>query len=114
MTRASATHRRFLVAWAIGFPTMFLMGWRDGFGVLLTVSGLLLMWAGWRLARDPDEWRSFRDAAVGGRRLAARSLPDSALVRWAFAVGFLAIGAGWTFGGVLGGLAVIGLYEYPA
>jgi hypothetical protein len=110
----SATHVRFVVAWAIGFPTLFLIGLHDGFGALMTLSGLLLMWAGWRLVRDEREWRSFHDATVRGRRFASRTFPDSALARWSFAVGFLIVGAGWAVGGVLGALALLGRYEYPA
>ena len=106
--RWSPTHVRFVVAWAIGLAAIFLMDVHDGLGSLLLPSGLILIWAGVALARNPREWDLLM-ASIGPRR--ARHLPGWG--RWVFAVGLAVIGAGWALGGVLGVLAIFGLYEYP-
>ena len=104
-SRWTPTHARLVVAWVIGFPTLFLMDVHDGFGSLLLLSGLLLIWSGVVIARDPGEAERFSAALYGPR--------SGASMRWAFASGLIVIGAGFTVGGVLGVLALLGLYEYP-
>jgi hypothetical protein len=110
-SRWSPTHLRFVAAWAIGLAGMLLIDVSDGFGVLLLPSGLLLCWTGLALVRDRHEWDRFRLAAARQSRTA--SLADRAFVRGVFAAGFLIIGAGWTLGGALGALALVGEYTFP-
>lgn len=41
----------------------------------------------------------------------ALGLPNA--FRWPFVAGLAVVGAGWAFGGVLGVLALLGLYDFP-
>lgn len=107
--RWSPTHVRFVGAWAIGFPTLFLMDVHDGFGSLLLPSGALLIWSGLALARDTSQWERFVRALSS--RHPTPTLP--AFARLGVRVQLRRDRCRFALGGVLGMLALFGLYEYP-
>ena len=103
---------QFLLAWLVGFPAAVLAAAVDSRSIAAwVVSGLLLIGGAIRALSSERDWERFvasQRARPGGS--AFPTGPDAR--RW-FAAAMSIIGAGLVVGGVLGGLAILGLFELP-
>ena len=87
-----------------------LAGEVDGrFAALFGLSGLLLIGMAIRAATNDKDWESFLAAQRRGRF----GYPRGRVPRLWFGIVSFIIGMGWTVGGVLGVLAILGLYDFP-
>lgn len=99
-----------LIPWLIGFPALILSAEVDDrFAVFFGVSGMLLLASGIRVLTNDRDWSRF----LASQRRGRFGYPPGRLPRLAFGAGVLIIGLGWTFGGLLGVLALLGLYDFP-
>jgi hypothetical protein len=99
-----------LIAWLIGFPAIVLAGNVDErFIALCGVSGLLLIAGAIRALTNDRDWERF----LASQRRGRFGYPRGRLPRLWFGLGVSVIGAGFALAGVLGLLAVFGLYELP-
>jgi hypothetical protein len=103
---------QFLLAWLIGFPAVFLAAEADSrFIAACAVSGLLLVIGAVHALSNEREWERFLTSQRS--RPGGAAYPRGPGARLAFAVGTAIIGVGFLVGGVLGVLAIFGLYELP-
>ena len=103
---------QFLLAWLIGFPAILLAVEVDPrFGAACVVSGLLLIGGAIRALGSERDWERF--VASQRARPGGFAYPSGRDARLWFAAGFSIIGAGFVLGGVLGVLAIFGLYDFP-
>ena len=99
-----------MLAWFIGLIAIVLGGEVDDrFITLCGVSGLLLIGMAVRGVRSDRDWERF----LASQRRGRFGYPESRLARLWFGLITFIIGLGWTFGGLLGVLAIFGLYEFP-
>lgn len=99
-----------MLAWLIGFPALVLAGEVDDrFGALGTISGLLLIGMAVRAVTSDRDWERF----VASQRRGRFGHPRGRAARLWFAGLTFLIGLGWTLAGLLGILAVFGLYDFP-
>ncbi len=103
----------FFVAWVFGALAVALATIDDGFMAFAVIAGPLMIAAGIRIFRDPnDPWNRIMAGMPASGRM---WLPGDGLAIRAFGAGaFVLIGTGFFVGGVLGVLAIFGAYDFPS